>query len=333
MKKFLLGVLALVALLIIGGATFLAVAPPERLLVATNFAAKIVCSNSYMVGRDPQEVLENDIVPVDPSLQIVTVSNDDAARTTAASMLGLFAKARATHTPGAGCRNVYPGQDTTPLPGAQADDAGELTIEAAIDAAMQSIIENDELTGPGWRAVLIMKDGKVVAERYADGFDATTPLLGWSMTKTVTAAIIGRLEQQAVLSRDDTGLFDTWQGDARAQVSVADLLGMASGLEWDEGYAAVSDVTRLLYLEPQPAAYVTAKPLNEADGSRIGQDFNYSSGTSVLLSRYWADKVEATREAGRDLPPAALYPEQALFDPIGMESAVIEGASDAFIGG
>ena len=332
MKKFFAGLLALVAVLIIGGAGFLAIAPPERLLVATNFAAKIVCSNSFMAGRNADEVMANDIVPIDPSLQLVTVENDDSARVTRASMLGLFASAKAVHTPGAGCRNVYD-DSTAPLADAQADAGGDVQLAADINSDLQSLVENDELAGPGFRAVLVLRDGMIVAERYADGFNEKTPLLGWSMTKTVTAAIIGRLEQQGVLSRRDTGLFQPWQGDARKDISVADLLGMASGLNWDEGYAAVSDVTRLLYLEPQPAAYVLDKPLDAADGSRIGQDFNYSSGTSVALSRYWVDRLEAARATGRDLPASSQYPEQALFEPLGMKTAVIERAADAFIGG
>jgi len=44
---------------------------------------------------------------------------------------------------------------------------------------------HDQLAGPGMRAIVVVKDGRIVAERYGEGFNSATPLLGWSITKSV----------------------------------------------------------------------------------------------------------------------------------------------------
>jgi CubicO group peptidase (beta-lactamase class C family) len=120
-----------------------------------------------------------------------------------------------------------------------------------------------------------------------------------------------------VISRDDQGLFDAWSPDGRGGITLADMLGMASDLEWNEGYGYVSDVTRMLYLEPDMAAFAAAKPFDEQSPGGIGEVFNYSSGTSVMLSRIWQDRMGT--------PDSAMaYPGQALFGPLRMLSAVLE---------
>ncbi len=109
------------------------------------------------------------------------------------------------------------------------------------------------------------------------------------------------------------------------KVKVADLLGMSSDLTWNEGYGTVSDVTRMLYLEPDMGRFVEKAALGTADGSAIGKTWNYSSGTTILLSKYWQSKVG---------PEAVNLPRQTLFQPLGMTSAIIEAdAAGTLVGG
>ena len=61
------------------------------------------------------------------------------------------------------------------------------------------------LAGPGMRAVVVVQNGRIVGERYGEGFSAETPLLGWSMTKSVNAAIIGTLVKAGKLPLDRQG--------------------------------------------------------------------------------------------------------------------------------
>ena len=163
------------------------------------------------------------------------------------------------------------------------------------------------------RAVVVVKNGRIVAERYGDGFSAKTPLLGWSMTKTVNAAIIGTLVKDGKMAVTNQGLFGPWKADGRAAISLADMMAMSSGLEFNEDYGDVADVTRMLYLEPDMAGFAESKPLT----GDVGKVFSYSSGTAVMLSRLWQDAIG-------DKDKALAWPRTALFEPLGMQSAVLE---------
>lgn len=177
------------------------------------------------------------------------------------------------------------------------------------------------MAGPGMRAILVAQNGRIVAERYGEGFDDKTPLLGWSMTKTVNAALLGRLAAAGLIGLDDAALRPEWT-DARKDITLRDLLGMESGLAFNEDYGDVSDVNRMLFLEPDMARFAAAQPQAEAAGAQ----FTYSSGTATLLARIWMDRIGD--------PAAALaYPRAALFDPLGMTSAELEAdASGTLVG-
>ncbi|MFC6489964.1 serine hydrolase domain-containing protein, partial [Nitratireductor sp. GCM10026969] len=176
-----------------------------------------------------------------------------------------------------------------------------------------AILDDPALAGPKMRAIVILRDGRVIGERYGSGFDAARPLLGWSMTKAVNAAIVGTLVGAGRLGADDGGLLPQWDGDSRSEITVAHLLGMESGLSFREFYAGVADVTRMLYLEPDMAAFAANQPLLYEPGT----DFAYSSGTSVILSRVWQNTFDSDAAA-------LAWPYRALFAPLEMDTAVLE---------
>jgi CubicO group peptidase (beta-lactamase class C family) len=174
---------------------------------------------------------------------------------------------------------------------------------------VQHLADDDALAGPGMRAIVVVQDGHVVAERYAPGFDRDTVQLGWSMTKSVTAGLIGLLIKDGLLTLDTPA---GWTGqDGRERITIADLLSMTSGLEFNEGYGAVSDVTRMLYLEPDMDGFARNKPLVHAPGAV----WSYSSGTAVMLARIF-------QNTERRYPME--YIRGHLFAPLGMSSAIIE---------
>ncbi|QKV18374.1 serine hydrolase domain-containing protein [Oricola thermophila] len=326
--RILKALLLLVLVVVAGLAGWLYLAPPELIRVASGYSAKMVCSNVFLAGRDPQEVLAVDVqAPGHPLLRLVRVSVDRESGIVRAGLFGLFGEGLALYREGQGCASVPDGDlaaaravpalppRTALAPGEGAWPDGE-TVEPAASAALDAVLDDPALTGPGMRAVVVVKDGRIVAERYGDGFDAGTPLLGWSMTKTVTSAIIGTLVRDGRMSLEDRALFDSW-ADGRAGIALSDLLGMASDLLWNEEYGSVSDVTRMLYLEPDMAGFAASMPLDEANSGGIGEVFEYSSGTTVLLSRIWQDAFDDPAEA-------LAWPYKVLFDPLGMRSAVLE---------
>lgn len=325
--KIVLGVL-FVALL--GIVTWIYVSPPELLRVGSGYAAKIVCSNVFLAGRDADEVLYVDVqAPGNPLLRLMNVSVDKPQKRVHAALLGFLAGNDAVYRDGLGCA-VTPEGATLAAIAAPAvlsapADPNVLWPEGAkieSNPKVTAVLSDAALTGPGMRAVVVVHGGRIVGETYGAGFARETPLLGWSMTKSVTAAIIGTLVRDGRMSLQDRALFPQWKNDQRGDIRLADLLAMESGLAFDEGYATVADVTRMLFLETDMADFAADQPLVAGPGSR----FNYSSGTGVMLSKIWMGK------AG-DQATALGYPARALFGPLGMSSAVMEAdEAGTFVG-
>ena len=324
---------ALVGIVAVAAAWIVAF-PPELLRVGTGYAAKIVCSNVFIAGRDADEVLRDDVqAPGHPLLKLVRAEVDLEQGLVKTALLGVVAPSTGLHRTGLGCAAVdeseieaarglsAPPAEAGSIDTARAWPDGDAVAEN--DPRLQAVLSNPDLLGPSARAVVVVKDGRIVGEVYGPGFNAETPLLGWSMTKTVTAALIGILKGEGRIDENATNLFGEWNGDSRAEISLSDLLAMESGLSFNESYGDVTDVTRMLYLEPEMGAYAASLPPAAGPGTR----FNYSSGETVLISRYWMSRF-SNREA------ALAYPREALFDVIGMRSAVLEAdPTGTFVGG
>ncbi|MFH2017973.1 MAG: serine hydrolase [Pseudomonadota bacterium] len=320
----------LAAAIVVAFAGWLYIAPPALVQVAAGYSAKMVCSNVFIAGRDSHEVLKVDVqAPGHPILGLISMSVDRDAKTAYAKLLGMFGSGLAVAREGAGCASVPDGDveaaKLAPVPVAAGAVSQALwpegeTVEPSQDPAVKAILDDPGMAGPGMRAIVVVKNGRIVGERYGESFVETTPLLGWSMTKTVTAAIIGTLVRDGKMGLDDTDLFEAWKADGRGAIRVRDLLSMSSGLEFNEDYGDVTDVTRMLYLEPDMAGFAADKPLVHD----VGKVFSYSSGTTLMLSRIWQNA------AGAD---ALSWPRRELFDPLGMRSAVLEAdARGTFVG-
>lgn len=176
------------------------------------------------------------------------------------------------------------------------------------------------------RALIVMHNGKIAAERYGEGYDADTRFISWSMAKTVTAVMIGQLVGDGLLRLDAPAPVPRWQrsGDPRADITLRQLLQMRSGLEHTEAGDPPyeSSEVRMLFLDGRDdmADYATAQP-PEAEP---GEKFEYSSNTTVIIADIAAramaqkDDAEARRRAVNE------YLHARLFDPLGMTSIVPE---------
>lgn len=319
----------------IGVTIWLYLAPPALLRVGTGYAAKIVCSNVFLAGRNSNEVLYDDVqAPGNVLLRFVTVSVDYSNKRVTSTFLGFLAPNFALFRGASGCTTVPDGDfaaalNAVPFIEPEVPDSNTRTwpdgdtVLAQSPNAVLDLLDNEGLTGPRMRAVIVVHNGRIIAERYGPGFNPKTRLLGWSMTKTVNALLVGRLVYTGKLNTSDTSLFPQWQDDDRSKIKLSDLLTMRSGLAFNENYGSVTDATRMLYLEPNMVSLPISAKLVTAPGAH----FNYSSGTSVLLSAIWMDRVGDRREA-------FAYPTGALFGPLGMASAVLEqDARGTFAGG
>lgn len=306
-RKILLAVTAVALALVVGGYWY------ERpmLLTGTGYAAHNACALDSIAGRtDPGEDL-----PDNPLVPVLRTSTNSSGST--ASVLGVLAKKRAWSTPGFGCtiaeaRPELP--EPTPVTSAGNPFAAATipTVSAPVTAALNAGF-GDDLSGSkrdalGTRGIVVVKDGKLVAERYADGFSATTPQLGWSMTKSVTNLLVGRLVHDGEVTLDDARLRPEWT-DERAAITVRQLLQMTSGLHWDETYSLGTPITKMLYTEPDMGSYAASQKLDHAPGTYL----QYSSGSTTLLC-----SILAANRGGAD------FPRRTLFAPLGLASAVLE---------
>jgi CubicO group peptidase (beta-lactamase class C family) len=179
------------------------------------------------------------------------------------------------------------------------------------------------------RAVVVVHGGRIVAERYAPGFGPETPLLGWSMTKSLTNALCGILVRQGKLDLSAPAPVPEWDrpGDARRSITVDLLLRQSSGLRWNEVYETSpfdSSVIAMLYGlgHRDMAAFAASQPLAHPPGTF----WSYSSGTTLILSRILRSLI------GSDADYHA-FPRRELFGRLGMRSALMEpDAAGTFVG-
>ena len=315
---------AIVVVVVVGGAAgWLYVFPPELIRVGAAYSAKIACSNVFLAGRDAAEVLADDVqAPGHPILKYIELKKfgEDGF---SASLFGILARETPIHRDGLGCTVVADHDPDAvravrfavpPAVAAKSDYEWPMgdQVSLAPNSRVTTLLADELLTGPGMRAVVVVKNGKIVGETYAKGFTSETPLLGWSMTKTVTGALVAARVAEGKLKWDQDKLFAEWTDD-RAGIKVSDLMAMQSGLNLEETYGDVNDVTRMLFLEPDQAKFVAAHGMEAAPGGK----FEYTTGSAVLLTKLWMSTFT-------DRQDALSYPRKALFGPIGMRSAVLE---------
>ncbi len=137
-----------------------------------------------------------------------------------------------------------------------------------------------------------------------------TPLLGWSMTKTVMAGVIGLLIKDGKLSLAQTGF---WPGnDGREKIRLKDLLAMSSGLRWNEAYGAVSDVTSMLYLQPDMAGFRALAALGAPAGRGLALFQRHRSHSVAHCSRCFGRRVQRNARPGDIHQSPALQPALGL---------------------
>lgn len=289
--------------------------------VLTGFGAKQLCSCVFVSGRTSSSALKNELNRFPYTLASYEV-NDEARW--AGSQLGFWNQRRAVYREGTGCVLLTNDEQTpvgvplspslsrsVPLPESRTiPEVDYNQLNLTLD---QFFAEPDSARLQNTKAVVVLYRDTLVTERYASGFTPDTRLPGWSMAKSVTSALIGILVHQGKLSVEDPAPVATWQdtNDERGTITIDDLLRMRSGLAWNESYFTVSDVTRMLFMSEDMAEVSIRQPLAYPPGS----EWYYSSGTTNILSNIIR---QTTGENYLE------FPYQALFNPLGIGSAVWE---------
>ena len=301
--------------------------------VATGFVADILCSSTFVSGLDPDRVF-SETVDAMPGVNLIAwalhADIDRSRRDVTVTLLG-FSRSHAVYRDGYGCtldhgtvaELALPLDDRKPallpeIAGPALVEATTPQLSAALDRAFA------EPAAPTFRrtkAVVVVKDGHVVAERYAKGYGIDTQVLGFSITKSVISALTGILVRQGKFTLEQPAPVAAWQdaGDVRHAITVDQLLrqtaGLAIGSSLNASLAATLEpVNRMKFGESDMAAYAESMPLATPPGST----WNYNDGNYVILSQIIREAV------GGHAADVMRFARRELFDPLGMHHLTLQ---------
>jgi CubicO group peptidase (beta-lactamase class C family) len=182
-----------------------------------------------------------------------------------------------------------------------------------LNGIVEDALEGEPGNKQGVRAILVLYKGAIVSEKYAKGFNKNSLHQGWSMTKSLfNNAVIGILMKMGKIKLKSSGLIDTWSNDERSKITIENLLGFNSGLEWNEAYNGETDVTRMLYNSGSMGEYASKNKMTV----RPGTEFHYSSGSANILSMIIRNSIADSEYYN--------FPYHYIYDKLGMFSLVLE---------
>jgi CubicO group peptidase (beta-lactamase class C family) len=305
--------------------------PDLAIRSGTSGAADQLCAKTFVAKLDPEESFAE--ILEQPGIgrlrRVLRHHVDRVTGTVDVSAAGLLASHAVFHE-GFGCVLVHdekapylPKVDlialkTPKAPPLLPEIAGPNLVEPpepALKAALDHAFE--ERASPPFRhtkAVVVVRDGKVIAERYAPGVGVDTPLQSFSMTKSLVNALLGIMTEQGLTSPSLPAPIPEWHsaGDPRREIEVGHLMKMTSGLALDEDNSGF-DTTSQMFLHDDMAGFAVKAPLIAAPGTR----FAYSSATTQILARIIRDGLGGPEQTLR-------FAWNELFNPLGMRSVTLE---------
>jgi CubicO group peptidase (beta-lactamase class C family) len=331
MKKI---ILRTILFLILAGLAYGIFYAWQAVPIMTGYSAKNMCSCVMVAGRDPEDVRKVELSFSPAKLAKTEVNYQDSSATS--TLFGL-ARRKAIFRKGLGCsllvemdeeefRAYKPALSTPPNENQDSIawpdgnlNSDTVTADAdmdKMDKINKALDEAFNETGPQktrrTRAIVIVYDGKIIAERYADGFNKDSKLIGWSMTKSVTNALVGILVKQGKLDINKPASVKGWDADDRKNITLNDLMHASSGLEWIEDYGSPSGATNMLFKSKDMGISAATAKAKE----KPGEVFYYSSGTTNIISRI-------VRETVGD-EDYYKFPYDELLYKIGMNNTILE---------
>ncbi|WP_430410597.1 serine hydrolase domain-containing protein [Kordia sp.] len=301
----------------------------SRLNIISGYSAKSMSSSVFVAGRSVEftDTTDNNFSPINIADDVVDASKKIAS----ASVFGLMTR-KAVYRKGLGSVLItddYDFSQETPVPhrsaitrmtaypygGMKQKDTvfTNVNYDQINNAVTYAFAKVDDEDIKKTRAVLVIYKDQILAEQYAEGFDKDSKILGWSMTKSLISTMYGILQYQGKINVWDKAPIEEWKNDERKDITIHNLLQMNSGLEWEEDYSKISDVTEMLFLKKDMTKPQAEKPLV----GKPNETWYYSSGTSNLLSGILRKQFD-THQGYLDFP----YDE--FIDKIGMHSMLIE---------
>jgi CubicO group peptidase (beta-lactamase class C family) len=304
--------------------------PIRALAVGPNLVSHQLCSATFVAGLDSDSYYREAIAPsLGAFKNLVSYHIDRDKREVTATLAGGF-ESRAVYRGAEGCLVVQgavrkPAEAPPAAPAVLPSIAGPDIVaptDAALVAALDRAFAEPGAGGPRQtKAVVIVHDGRVVAERYASGYGIDTPVSGWSMTKSVTNALLGVLLRDSKISITGPAPVAAWSDpkDPHHAISIDSMLRMTSGLDFGQSltqnWATAFDPTaQMVFATPDMAAVAERAAIASAPGAT----WRYSNGNTMILSRIIRDSV------GGDAASVLTFAHRELFDPLGMTHSTLE---------
>lgn len=311
----------------------------DDLPAGTGYAAWEICTRTQQSGDDYLRVRWSYTVPkVQPLPYVWDVDYYPGSKVDVRTFVPFINHKRsAIYRKGLGCTLVPPGATEATVraqpfkavglsaPSAQAWPFGEGPVQSHLNtpataqllARHGNAIFTETSTKASEKqnalAFLVARDGHLVYERYARNYDRNQPQLGWSMTKSLTGLVAGLMITDGRFTLDAPVGLPQWSSSPKAGITWRQLLNMAPGLAWNEGYAGASDATQMLFSQPDQGAWAADRALTSAPGTV----FSYSTGTpNIAMLRM--KQLLGGHQALYD------YYQQRLFAPLGIRNGVVE---------
>jgi CubicO group peptidase (beta-lactamase class C family) len=203
-------------------------------------------------------------------------------------------------------RTIKAGDSVYPLPAAKVD-LGDVKIE--LDGTTMTV--NEYFTRQSVAGLLVIKDGKILYERYGLGNTDNSKWISFSVAKSVVSMLVGAAIQDGYIKSAEekiTTYLPRLKGSSYDQASIANLLQMASGVQWDEDYAdPESDISTAPWETIGLYEFLRYKPRT----AEPGETFNYNTAETNLAGTLLRSAI------GNNL---SVYLSEKIWRPFGMES-------------
>jgi CubicO group peptidase (beta-lactamase class C family) len=325
---FKLAALGVTAVAVLTGCASLRIDKAAR--AATGVTSHMLCDDIYISGRDPATAYAERVKPLKgmgPFEWAVRWQADPARREVTVSLAGGF-DSRAVHRPGLGCLALpasehMPTTETVPTfapvtPMLADISGGPMAARRTPPRLAEALASALAPTGGerhNTKAVVVLRDGQLIGERYASGYGPDTPLPSFSLAKSVTSTLIGVLVRQGRLNPDAPGVLPEWRNpaDPRHAITVNHLLRQTSGLDLLQNNSGFDPSTQIMYSVRDKAGASAEGRLAVPPGER----WAYSDTNYLLLGRVLRNAV------GGSAQDVVRFAQQELFGPLGMDQVTL----------
>lgn len=299
---------------------------PHQRAIAAGYKALMLCEGQFGGGRTPEQVATTELKGIYPEYEALAAelpaASDRQDRSVSVPFADGMPPRLAYWVPRFGCslapiggRRVLPPllhpnpsipfpADPRPWPAGDGGIAPKppAALMSAVAAAFAPAATKGRTTG-----VVVLRDGKVIAERYADGFGPLVPNRTWSVAKSIAGTLVGIAVADGKLDPMKPAPVPEWRGfgDPRAAITLDQLLRMASGL----GSDTAGNRTDAIYFG---GTTVTEQAVDWPLVAAPGSTFRYANNDTLLA-------VRALRSALGNDDAYLDLPRSRLFGPLGMD--------------